>query len=211
MPLVAANGVPSQAGVGSAATPKPRNSQESLTAMHAPFSVRSNPIRLFLWLKNVWYIAWMPVVVLVALWSISANPPSPLSAESQAPLAGVWASVPLSCVPPIIRTPSVGWDDTLWNCSVFRPVVFLLTHAVAATAVSGRFQTPPSLTNHTVVGTVSGSIAKPCESACRPTLWVTNVVPPSSERFRTEEQVPLAFPPMYTTEALFGSRPIGLS
>jgi hypothetical protein len=57
-------------------------------------------MKLFVWLKNVWYI--VTLVVSVELWSMRAKPPSPLSAETQLPYDPVIASVPLSCVPPMV-------------------------------------------------------------------------------------------------------------
>src|SRR6185503_7831626 len=136
MPFCSEKSVPSHDGVGSLAKVVPRHSHESLDARQTVFMVRSKPKKLFRWLKKVWYITTSTLGGAPALpgatelWSMMAKPPSPLSAETQVPLVGNCASVPLSWVPPMVRFWSVGCTATLTNWMVPSPVVLRLIHGL---------------------------------------------------------------------------------
>src|SRR3954447_1274008 len=80
---------------------------------------------LFVWLKYVWYIR--TLVVSAAFWSIAEKPPSPKSARVHV-FAGFSHSVPLSCVPPIVKCASVGCTAIDSNCVAENPVLFRLDH-----------------------------------------------------------------------------------
>src|SRR3954454_15334861 len=96
------------------------------------------PIRLFFWLKYVWYM--VTCVVSAAFWSIAEKPPSPKSARVHVAF-GLYHSVPLSCVPPIVKFASVGCTAIEVNCVAEKPVAFRLAQVAPPSVL---FQMPPS-------------------------------------------------------------------
>ena len=183
--------------------PQPRNAHPLSWAFEVAVT-RANPMTLFFWLKYVWYI--VRLVVLVEVWSIRANPPSPKSARVHVPF-GLYHSVPLSWVPPIEKLGSVGWTASDSNCVAENCGLFLLVHVAPPSPL---LKMPPSLPAYTIEGLLGAySVAWSRRAARRPTRgsshpvgrphedlragWIVAAAPPAASCSRCSGRSPAPY------------------
>src|SRR3954451_12866239 len=179
-----------------AVPPHPRNAHP-LSCAFAVVVTRAKPMWLFCWLKYEWYI--VTLVVFAAVWSMAENPPSPKSARVHVAF-GLYHSVPLSWVPPIVKFGSVGCTASDWNCVAENPVLLRLDHVAPPSVL---LKMPPSLPAYAIDGLL-GAYSVAWESAWSPPSDDKNVKPSVLARMRMFAPPESAEPPSSILFASFG-------